>query len=56
VDALLLIAGTETCPLFQTSEHLAEIMKLENIINFQNTVDLIKEARASEHQKSMCLC
>jgi len=48
--ALLLIPGTETCPLSQTSEHLAEIMKLENII-LQNTVDLIKEA--SEH---MCLC
>jgi len=27
-------------------------MKLENII-FQNTVDLIKEAQASEHQKSI---
>ena len=40
----------------QTSEHRAEIMKLENIIIFQNTVDLIKEAQASEHQKSMCLC
>ena len=39
----------------QTSEHRAEIMKLENIIIFQNTVDLIKEAQASEHQKSICV-
>jgi len=53
--ALLLIAGTETCPQSQTSEHLAEIMKFENIIILQNTVDLIKEAQASEHQKSICV-
>jgi len=45
--ALLLIAGTETCPQSQTWEHLAEIMKFENIIILQNTVDLIKEAQAS---------
>ncbi len=53
--ALLLIAGNETCPQPQTSEHLAavEIMKLENIIILQNKVDLIKEAQASEHHKSI---
>lgn len=53
--ALLLIAGNETCPQPQTSEHLAavEIMKLENIIILQNKVDLIKEAQALEHQKSI---
>jgi translation elongation factor EF-1alpha len=36
--ALLLIAGNETCPQPQTSEHLAaiEIMKLTNIIILQN--------------------
>lgn len=53
--ALLLIAGNETCPQPQTSEHLAavEIMKLENIIILQNKVDLIKEAQAIEHHKSI---
>ncbi|KAG1778261.1 hypothetical protein EV702DRAFT_1267813 [Suillus placidus] len=45
--ALLLIAGNETCPRPQTSEHLAavEIMK--------NKVDLIKKAQALELQKSI---
>ena len=53
--ALLLIAGNETCPQPQTSEHLAavEIMKLENIIILQNKVDLIKDTQALEHQKSI---
>jgi len=53
--ALLLIAGNETCPQPQTSEHLAavEIMKLENIIILQNKVDLIKESQALEHQNSI---
>lgn len=53
--ALLLIAGNETCPQPQTSEHLAavEIMKLEHIIILQNKVDLIKEAQALDHQKSI---
>ena len=53
--ALLLIAGNETCPQPQTSEHLAavEIMKLENIIILQNKVDLIKEEQAWEHHKSI---
>ncbi|KAG1895443.1 eukaryotic translation initiation factor 2 [Suillus fuscotomentosus] len=42
--ALLLIAGNETCPQPQTSEHLArvEIMKLGSIDNLQNKVDLIR--------------
>ena len=30
-------------------------MKLENIIIFQKTVSLIKEAQASEHQMSICV-
>lgn len=53
--ALLLVAANETCPQPQTSEHLAavEIMKLQNIIILQNKVDLIKEAQALEHQKSI---
>lgn len=53
--ALLLIAGNETCPQPQTSEHLAavEIMKLQNIIILQNKVDLIKEQAAEEHHKSI---
>jgi len=53
--ALLLVAGNETCPQPQTSEHLAavEIMKLENLIILQNKVDLIKESAAEEHHKSI---
>ena len=53
--ALLLIAANETCPQPQTSEHLAavEIMKLEHLIILQNKMDLIKEAQALEHQKSI---
>ncbi|VVT55186.1 uncharacterized protein SAPINGB_P004470 [Magnusiomyces paraingens] len=53
--ALLLIAGNETCPQPQTSEHLAaiEIMKLKHIIILQNKVDLIKEDAALEHYKSI---
>lgn len=48
--AMLLIAGNESCPQPQTSEHLAaiEIMKLKHIIILQNKVDLIKESAAEE--------
>jgi translation initiation factor 2 gamma subunit (eIF-2gamma) len=47
--ALLLIAGNESCPQPQTSEHLAavEIMKLKNILILQNKIDLVKEAEAA---------
>lgn len=53
--ALLLIAGNETCPQPQTSEHLAaiEIMKLKNVIILQNKIDLIKETQAAEQYKSI---
>ncbi|KAH7086670.1 P-loop containing nucleoside triphosphate hydrolase protein [Auriculariales sp. MPI-PUGE-AT-0066] len=53
--ALLLVAGNESCPQPQTSEHLAavEIMKLQNIIILQNKVDLIKPDAALEHQKQI---
>jgi len=53
--ALLLIAGNESCPQPQTSEHLAavEIMKLENIIILQNKVDLISQQAAEEQYKSI---
>jgi translation initiation factor 2 subunit 3 len=46
--ALLLIAGNESCPQPQTSEHLAaiEIMKLKHIIILQNKIDLLKEESA----------
>lgn len=46
--ALLLIAGNESCPQPQTSEHLAavEIMKLAHIIILQNKIDLVKETHA----------
>ncbi|KAG1881919.1 hypothetical protein C8R48DRAFT_682753 [Suillus tomentosus] len=33
--------------------HLAAIMELENIIILQNKIDLIKEAQALAHQKSI---
>ncbi|EGG20428.1 translation initiation factor 2 gamma [Cavenderia fasciculata] len=48
--ALLLIAGNESCPQPQTSEHIAaiEIMNLKNIIILQNKIDLVKEAAAKE--------
>ncbi|XP_038048040.1 eukaryotic translation initiation factor 2 subunit 3, Y-linked [Patiria miniata] len=48
--ALLLIAGNESCPQPQTSEHLAaiEIMKLKHILILQNKIDLVKEAQARE--------
>lgn len=53
--ALLLIAGNESCPQPQTSEHLAaiEIMKLNHIIILQNKVDLMREASAEEHYMSI---
>jgi translation initiation factor 2 subunit 3 len=53
--ALLLIAGNETCPQPQTSEHLAaiEIMKLNHIIILQNKVDLMRETSAEEHYQSI---
>jgi translation initiation factor 2 subunit 3 len=53
--ALLLIAGNETCPQPQTSEHLAaiEIMKLNHIIILQNKVDLMKEDNAEQHYQSI---
>jgi len=53
--ALLLIAGNESCPQPQTSEHLAaiEIMKLKHIIILQNKIDLVKETAAQEHYKSI---
>lgn len=53
--ALLLIAGNETCPQPQTSEHLAaiEIMKLDKIIILQNKVDLMREDAAETHHQSI---
>lgn len=53
--ALLLIAGNESCPQPQTSEHLAaiEIMKLKHVIILQNKVDLMRQESALEHQNSI---
>merc|ERR1712012_654288 len=53
--ALLLIAGNETCPQPQTSEHLAaiEIMKLKHILILQNKIDLIKETQAQEQYQEI---
>ena len=44
------IAGNESCPQPQTSEHLAaiEIMKLKHIIILQNKIDLVKESQAKD--------
>ncbi|XP_059166356.1 eukaryotic translation initiation factor 2 subunit 3, Y-linked-like [Physella acuta] len=48
--ALLMIAGNESCPQPQTSEHLAavEIMKLKHILILQNKIDLVNESHAKE--------
>ncbi|RYP62326.1 hypothetical protein DL769_007345 [Monosporascus sp. CRB-8-3] len=53
--ALLLIAGNESVPQPQTSEHLAaiEIMKLDKIIILQNKVDLMREESALQHYESI---
>ena len=53
--ALLLIAGNESCPQPQTSEHLAavEIMNLKNIIVLQNKIDLVKETAAAAHYEEI---
>ena len=53
--ALLLVAGNETCPQPQTSEHLAavEIMRLKNIVILQNKVDLVKTDAALAQQEQI---
>lgn len=53
--ALLLIAGNESCPQPQTSEHLAaiDIMRLKHIIILQNKIDLVKETSAVEQYKQI---
>jgi len=50
-----LIAGNESCPQPQTSEHLAavEIMKLKHIIILQNKIDLVKESAAYDQHKQI---
>merc|ERR1712063_172322 len=53
--ALLLIAGNESCPQPQTSEHLAaiEIMQLRHIIILQNKIDLVKEQAAQDQYQQI---
>merc|ERR1712012_324672 len=53
--ALLLIAGNESCPQPQTSEHLAaiEIMKLKHVLILQNKIDLIRDTQAQEQYKQI---
>eukprot|EP00127_Corallochytrium_limacisporum_P002701 Clim_evm10s136 gene=Clim_evmTU10s136 len=53
--ALLLIAGNESCPQPQTSEHLAavEIMRLQHILILQNKIDLVKEQQAREQHEQI---
>uniref|UniRef100_A0A2K5Q9I1 protein-synthesizing GTPase n=1 Tax=Cebus imitator TaxID=2715852 RepID=A0A2K5Q9I1_CEBIM len=55
LNALLLIAGNESCPQPQTSEHLAaiEIMKLKHILILQNKIDLVKEGQAKEQYEQI---
>jgi translation initiation factor 2 subunit 3 len=45
-----LVAGNESCPQPQTSEHLAavEIMKLQHLIILQNKIDLVPESVAQK--------
>jgi len=51
----MFLAGNETCPQPQTSEHLAaiEIMKLQHIIILQNKIDLVKEGQAKEQYEQI---
>ena len=51
----IFLAGNETCPQPQTSEHLAaiEIMKLKHVIILQNKIDLVKEGQAKEHHEQI---
>jgi translation initiation factor 2 subunit 3 len=53
--ALLLIAGNESCPQPQTSEHLAaiEIMKLKHILILQNKIDLIRDTQAKDQYQEI---
>jgi len=53
--AFLLVAGNESCPQPQTSEHLAaiEIMKLRHILILQNKIDLVKETQAKEQYEQI---
>ena len=53
--ALLLVAGNESCPQPQTSEHLAaiEIMKLKHILILQNKIDLVKESQARDQYETI---
>ena len=53
--AFLLIAGNESCPQPQTSEHLAavEIMKLKHIIILQNKIDLVLEKEAASQYEEI---
>lgn len=53
--AFLLVAGNETCPQPQTSEHLAavEIMRLKEILILQNKVDLVKPDAAVAQQEQI---
>lgn len=53
--ALLLIAGNESCPQPQTSEHLAaiEIMRLNHIFILQNKIDLVNEDQARKQYEEI---
>lgn len=52
---LLSLAGNESCPQPQTSEHLAaiEIMKLKHILILQNKIDLVKSQQARDNYQQI---
>uniref|UniRef100_A0A8C4KY80 Uncharacterized protein n=1 Tax=Equus asinus asinus TaxID=83772 RepID=A0A8C4KY80_EQUAS len=54
-QATINIAGNESCPQPQTSEHLAaiEIMKLKHILILQNKIELVKESQAKEQYEQI---
>ena len=51
----VVVAGNESCPQPQTSEHLAaiEIMKLKHIIILQNKIDLIRDSQAKDQYQEI---
>ena len=55
IFSVISLAGNESCPQPQTSEHLAaiEIMKLKHMIILQNKIDLVKETQAKEQHEQI---
>lgn len=49
--AIVVIAGNETCPQSQTSEHIIalELLKLKNVLVLQNKMDLVTKKQAIQN-------